>query len=73
MNSLSIMFKLFFLYDDIELSTYEKADKHILLFVFIGIAFFPKNIIIHRLFRVKRYMLQYFIGNNFVAKVGWMK
>ena len=40
MNSLSIMFKLFFLYDDVELSTYEKTDKHILLFVFIGIAFF---------------------------------
>lgn len=40
MNGLSIMFKLFFLYDDIELSTYEKTDKHILLFVFIGIAFF---------------------------------
>ena len=40
MNGLSIMFKLFFLYDDVELSTYEKTDKHILLFVFIGIAFF---------------------------------
>lgn len=40
MNSLSIMFKLFFLYDDVELSTYKKTDKHILLFVFIGIAFF---------------------------------
>ena len=40
MNGLSIMFKLFFLYDDVELSTYEKTDKHILLFVFVGIAFF---------------------------------
>ena len=40
MNSLSIMFKLFFLYDDVGLSTYAKADKRILLFVFVGIAFF---------------------------------